>query len=114
MERKVLRVDQIELAILKSNPPQLSITAIGIVSTPGWRNPRLVEYIYVQPPPDGIYDFDFIAEAPEVPVPQVPQPVITTHVWSGRIDELKGVRVHASANSMEKILSAAREIRLDL
>ncbi len=104
MERKILQVDRIELVLLKSNPPRLVIIADGTVPTMGWREPRLVEYVYIQPPPDGIYDFDFVAEAPEELVPQVLQPITTCHVRLGNVDEIKGVRIHASSNTKEEHL----------
>ena len=61
---KVDSVNKVELALLKSKPPKLSIKADGEVPTGGWSAGELVPRVYVQPPPDGIYDFDFVAEPP--------------------------------------------------
>jgi hypothetical protein len=41
------------------------ITASGTVPSAGWSNPQLAPYTYVQAPPDGIYDFDFVATPPK-------------------------------------------------
>ena len=96
MDSKVLNVERVELKINKINPPELEIAAWGLVTTTGWSNGRLKPWVYITPPADGIWDFDFVATPPagnvlhvisqiegyvEVPIPH----------W------LTGVRVHASA-----------------
>lgn len=98
--KKVLEVNEGGANILKSEPPILSITALGTVSTDGWKNPRLVPYVYVQFPPDGIWDFDFVAEEPDGPVPQVLTPIVGHYDWKGFPAELKGVRIHSSTNDL--------------
>jgi hypothetical protein len=57
---KIFEVTEVEL---ESSAPQLTIRASGYVSTSGWSNPQL-RPVFVQAPPDGIYDFDFVAERP--------------------------------------------------
>jgi hypothetical protein len=98
----VLEVTEVDLAILESNPPQLQIAAKGNVSTPGWSNPKLVPYVYIQAPPDGIYDFDFVAIPPSNIVPQVITPISVTLVQLA--EGARGVRIHASTNSKEALL----------
>ena len=71
---KILEVLEVELAILESFPPQLQITARGMVPTAGWTNPRLEPFIFIQPPPDGIYEFDFVADPPSGVAAQVITP----------------------------------------
>ena len=61
-KKKVLEVQNVKLSILKSFPPKLSITAFGTVPTSGWKDAELIPYVYIQPPPNGIYDYDFVAE----------------------------------------------------
>lgn len=107
MKKLVLDVTEIQLSILKSNPPKLGITVIGVVPTSHWQNPELVEYIYVQAPPDGIYDFDFIAEPPQGTSMQVLTPILVSHVWDGKIENIKGVRIHFSKGKMEQMLDKA-------
>ena len=102
-KKKVLEVQDVKLSILESFPLQLSITALGTVPTPGWKDAELIPYVYIQPPPDGIYDYDFVAEPPDQAVP----PVITP-IWANKLeplpDDLKGVRVHGSLNSKVALL----------
>lgn len=101
---KVFEVSEVELAILESFPPKLRIAARGTVPTAGWTNPRLEPFIFIQPPPDGIYEFEFVADPPEGPVSQVITPVEAVYVWENIPDGLKGVRVHAAQNSKTALL----------
>lgn len=79
----------------------LIITASAQVPTPGWTEPELAPYIYIQPPRDGIYDFDFIALPPSGPVPQVLSHIEVKHVVDPVPSDLLGVRVHGRTNSVE-------------
>lgn len=103
-KKKVLEVKSVQLALLKSNPPMLSITTFGTVPTGGWKDPELVPYVYIQPPPDGIYDFDFVATAPDGIVTQAITPIVANHTLPEIPEELKGVRVHASRNAEVALL----------
>lgn len=103
---KILEVTEIKLAVLKSFPPQLSIDASGRVSTGGWSNPQLKPHVYVRPPEDGIYDFDFVADRPGGIVPQIVSPIHAGHVMKTFPETLKGVRIHASQNSKTALLHA--------
>ncbi|HEY0679586.1 MAG TPA: hypothetical protein VGD17_14980 [Chitinophagaceae bacterium] len=98
---KILEVQMVELTVYKTFPPTLAIDAYGVVPTPGYKNPRLIPWIYIQPPPDGIWDFDFIADEPDGIVPQVLSPISATYYWAAYPQDLKGVRIHAVLNSKE-------------
>ena len=83
------------------NAKALFITAAGEVSSTGWENPGLSAYVYVQPPPDGIWEFSFYAEPPEgTPCPVV-TPIEATYVMKKVPEGLKGVRVRSETNSVE-------------
>lgn len=100
---KILNVMSIDLQIHKSFPPILEINAIGNTSSLGWTNAHLSPYIYVKPPQDGYYEFDFVAEPPSGFAGQIITP-IQAHPFSW-IDfpaTLKGVRVFAKSNSIEQ------------
>lgn len=105
---KILEVTQVELTVLESFPPQLRIAASGTVPTAGWCGPRLVPYIYIQPPPDRIYDFDFVADPPEGSAAQVISPIDAVYVWKDSPKRLKGVRIHASQNSKTALLETGK------
>jgi hypothetical protein len=108
---KVDLVDNVEMAILKSNPPKLSIKASGRVSTAGWSAPELVPYVYVQAPPDGIYDFGFVAQPPppERIVAQVVSPISPSLVLEKMPAGLLGVRIHAASNIKEALLEGSKK-----
>jgi hypothetical protein len=101
MSRQVLKVANVSGTILKSNPPQLAIVAVGIVSTTGWTNARLEPYFYVMPPADGIQDFDFVADPPTGMTLQVLTPITAGLTWPDFPAWVKGVRIHAQHNKME-------------
>lgn len=103
-KQQVLEVQNVELSILESNPPQLRIVASGTVSTSGWKDAELIPYVYVQAPPDGIYDYDFVAVPPDGIVPQVITPIEANYTLENIPDNLKGVRIHASTNSLVALL----------
>ena len=102
-QKKVLEVENVKLSILESLPLKLSITALGTVPTPGWKDGELIPHVYIQPPPDGIYGYDFVAVPPDQLVPQVITPIVANKV-EPLPDGLKGVRVHASLNSKIALL----------
>jgi len=100
----IYSVNDVELAILKSDPPQLSISAKGETRTGGWTNPELVEIIYVTPPADGIYEYEFVATPPDGPSTTALTPIEAETVRHSIPKELKGVRVKAETNSKEALL----------
>lgn len=97
----VYSVDGIRLALNKSNPPQLVIRAKDQVPTAGWSDGRLSPYVYIRPPTDGIYEFDFVASAPEGMVAQAFEAIDAEYTWPDPPVGLHGVRVYASSNSKE-------------
>src|SRR3954454_21342902 len=108
---KIFEVTEVRLFVLESFPPQLRISASGIVPTRGWSHPQLKPHAHIQPPPDGIYDFDFIAERPGTLVPQMISLIHSDHVMTGFPDTLKGVRIHASQNSKTTLLDTGKPDR---
>lgn len=108
---KIREVTEVHLAVLESFPPQLRITAAGTVPTGGWSNPALQPHIHIQPPPDGIYDFDFVADPPTGPAPQVISPIQATYTWEAFPEGVKGVRIHASQNAKTALLDMVRPDR---
>ena len=106
---KIYDVKDVQLSILKTNPRMLSIVAKGTVPTGGWSEAELVPYVYIQPPSDGIYDFDFIAEPPDGIVTQGFAEITADHTIRQIPDGLKGVRVHASQNALVTLLGVSIE-----
>ncbi|MER9107507.1 hypothetical protein NKH95_26730 [Mesorhizobium sp. M0848] len=106
---KIYAVDEIETTLLKSNPPSLLIGCLGRVTTSGWSDGELSQYIYLTPPADGIQEFDFTARRPLAGSTVLPvlRPIRAEAVLDG-IDlanywgpglPLRGVRVFAVSNS---------------
>mgnify|MGYP001809911433 CR=1 FL=1 len=81
--------------------PCIHVSAAGSVNTSGWSGITLAPRYYIQPPADGLWDFDLIGDPPSGPVLQVPVPVAACGIYS-MPEWLKGVRVHAVSNSVEQ------------
>lgn len=111
MLTKIYQVDSIELQILKMQPPILYIIAQGTVTSTGWKNGQLVPYIYITPPADGIYEFDFVSEPPTGISLPVLMPTMAEGQWQDFPQELKGVKIYASTNSLIEKLSDSKEIQ---
>lgn len=105
---KVYEIKDIRLTVLKTLSPQLAIEVDAIVPTTGYTDPELVEYIYIHPPLDGVYDFDFYATPPSGPSLDVLSPITAKALMDPVPVDLKGVEVHASNNSKVALLSASR------
>ncbi len=62
----------------------------------------MIPYTYVQAPPDGIYDFDFVATPPAVVMDKVITPIrLRTELPAAGV---RGIRVHAALNVREALL----------
>ncbi len=108
---RIMKVTKVDYAFAKKRPPDLLIDAEGEVPTGGWMDGQLGPWFYITPPEDGVQDFDFIAESPTGPAPDVVSPITATtnivdidveNYW-GANRPLTGIRVHATENSMEVI-----------
>jgi hypothetical protein len=89
----VMRVNSASVMMVKKGGP-VRLCARGTVPTGGWTHPTLTPRVYVQAPPDGIWDFDFKAVPPAGIVPQMLTQVRGQLVWNGYYKGLKGVRVY--------------------
>jgi hypothetical protein len=101
VRKKVLEVRDVELSIHEDG--WFGVRARASVPSLGWRDPELVPHVSVMAPRDGIYDVDFIAAAPD----RGAASVIDVLVVESAIklpSTVRGVRVHASANSMVGLL----------
>ena len=107
---KVYDVKSVRLFTHKSSQPILNISAFGTVPTGGWSDASLVPHVYVQPPPDGIYDFDFVATPPEGNAPQVLMPIPVCSTITEIPEGMRGVRIHASTNSVVALFDAGAAI----
>ncbi|ABB74721.1 hypothetical protein SAMN05216403_107106 [Nitrosospira multiformis ATCC 25196] len=101
---KVLEVLDVDLFVLENHPPKLRITASGNIPGEGWKNPRLEPFAFIQPPPDGIYDFDFVADPPQEPATHAITPIGVVHLWDPLPPGAKGVRIHVKRDSKKALL----------
>ena len=105
MTKKVIEVTEVTLNILKKNPPILEIICKGNVSSGGWSNGQLTPFVYIMPPLDGIYEFDFVAdEATGISTQVISEITSEPFMWDNFPAEVKGVKVYASNNFLIKKL----------
>lgn len=114
MSHKVRTVDALSLALLKRKPPLLQVTAMGTVPSGGYQHAALIPHIYVVPPPDGMQEFDFVAEPPTGPSTAVISPVSAVGLMEDVPLWLTGVRVHSSTNAQEEKLTSSSESQVPL
>lgn len=112
MQTKILSIESIDLNLFKSNPSILQIISHGIVSSMGWTNPKLIPYVYVTEPSNGIWEFDFIADPPLSIAATVLTPIFAKIEWQDFPKSLKGIKVYASSNSLVESLTDSKELTL--
>jgi hypothetical protein len=108
---KILEVLDVELFVLENHPPKLRISASGNILGKGWTNPRLEPFVFIQPPPDGIYDFDFVADPPhQEPATDAITPIGVVHLWDPLPPDAKGVRIHVKHDSKKALLNNSEHL----
>jgi len=103
-QRPVMSVKAASVYVIPT-PHTVPICAPALVPTGGRTNPQLRPVIYIQAPPNGIYDFDFVATPPTGIVPQVVKPIKAVRLWQPYPVKLKGVRVKSAGNSIVALLN---------
>jgi len=100
----IYEVESVTLTYIKKDPPEYRIDANGKTRSAGWSGPKLSAVVYVQTPPDGIYDLNFIAEPPSGVSAQALTPISVHDVLGKMPKGFRGVCVHARSNEKEAIL----------
>lgn len=103
-----MKIIDVRVMLLKSNPPHLFIDATGTVNSTGWTNPKLQIRLYAGgSSPDGFQDFDFVADSPSGITNFVITPIRTTLTIEGGLpSNCKGIRVHSATNNIEKTFAS--------
>ena len=102
--KKILAVQEVRISLLKSNPPQLIVSASGLTSSPGWTDARLVPGA-AQPSPGELH-LDFVANPPRELAPWVLMVVSANILIPEGVEDLARVVVHASSNQQDVALSS--------
>jgi len=76
---KIHSIEKACFSILKRKPAIISIQAFGTVTTSGWAEGKLIPYVYITPPENGIQEFDFIAKRPDGIVMEVLTPIVASY-----------------------------------
>jgi len=94
---RLLSVQSVELYVQQTPQPSLTVVVSGSAATPGYTNIRLNSLEDVLSP-DGIFDLEFVGDAPEQIVPQVIVPASASFVITQDVDRILGVLVQARTN----------------
>jgi hypothetical protein len=108
----IYSVTSVHLSLNKKIPPDLVIDAHGQTRTNNWTDPELQPWVYIQPPPDGVYDFNFVAQPPRDHSNPVITDVQAQYVWEDLPDHVRGIRVHSETNSETAWLRPCQTCRL--
>jgi hypothetical protein len=103
MQARILEVTS--ASVVRATGGTTIIVSEGMVTTTGWRNAELQPRIYLRPPSDGIWDWDFVATPPQGIVLQVLTRIAVQSVNFVPPDWMRGVRVHGSSNSEETMFA---------
>ncbi|MCR9255332.1 MAG: hypothetical protein NXI16_04475 [Alphaproteobacteria bacterium] len=108
--KQVTSVKSVGIGELRTFPPIPFVEAVGEVPTSGWTNAMLVPRVYVDPPADGIQDFDFVAEEPTGDVAQIVSEIpAQPFFFYDMPDWVVGVRVHGANNAVEEFFPIGGE-----
>jgi hypothetical protein len=102
-EHQLAEIRSVRLAATME-PLNLVIDVDAMAPTPGFTDLTLKPVTYIQRPPDGIYDVTAVGTPPDAFVPAVLDRVEYRYRWTGFPSDLRGVRVHASGNSIVAML----------
>jgi hypothetical protein len=108
----IVSVQAIQFSTSPLLPSFIAIAASGQVETSGWTSTRLLPRFYIGNPPDGIWDFDLVADAPIGLVADVLLPVAALQTLDS-IPGIKGIRVHGEKNFVESLIITAGTKRLE-
>lgn len=101
----VYTVESVQAMLFPIKDGHLIIQVLGTVTSGGWSPGRLSPYVYVKPPADGIWDFSLVGTPPSGSSTTVISPITASAVIPKAPTWIKGVRIHASANKMEILLT---------
>lgn len=101
--QQVHQVTGVRVERLHTFPARLQVMVAGTVQSTGWANPQLVPFTYVQAPPDGVYDYYFVATPPSGITAKLISPIrLRTELPA---EGVNGLRIHAATNSVEELFN---------
>jgi hypothetical protein len=97
----IATVDSAVVTVTNAKDRNLRLEATGSAATAGWTDAKLVRFLTLDPPPDGIYSFDIVAMPPTDldDLKKAPTPVaIPSVAWRTYPKDAKAVRFRAEKN----------------
>jgi hypothetical protein len=110
MKTKIYSIENVTLDILKSNPLQLSVSALGTANSTGWIDAQLLpRFGNLHKPTNGIYEFDFVATPPTGYALQVLTPIWANYIFSKIPKDIKKVIIYGKKDSKEVYYPSKKE-----
>jgi len=104
---KINSIDTARLDVLKTLPPKLSIAAIATVGTSGWRKGQLLpRFSNSDIPLNGIYEFDFVADAPDGEVLHVLSRISALYIFSEIPKNFRKAVIYSETNMKELLITS--------
>lgn len=103
----VRTITDVKYSIQKSMPPNLVVTAVGVVPTAGYKDVQLSRAVYVQAPADGIQDYSLTAVQPQGSAAAVLTKVEASDTWTDYQKDapwIKGARIRGVDNGVKVIM----------
>ncbi|MFT3704544.1 MAG: hypothetical protein QM802_19410 [Agriterribacter sp.] len=105
MQKQLTTINDIQIEIDHQFPPALIIKVQGEAPGVGYSDVHLEPYFYHSVPSDGIFAFSLVGTAPEQEETNTPEEVeAAVFRWDNFPDTLKGIKVYADNNAVEKVL----------
>ncbi|MGH1542858.1 MAG: hypothetical protein ACRBHB_20735 [Arenicella sp.] len=105
-KKQLFSISSINLHILESEPPKLSVSVSGFATTTGWTQPELLP-LEKKLSADGILDLDFVATPPSGISAPVMTPISAELIWEGDVERLIGVKVYSRSGDQIQLLPPA-------
>jgi hypothetical protein len=99
------QITAVRCRIQQTTVPTLVVTAQGAIPAGGYQQATLSRRRYVQPPADGIQEYDFTAVTPDGVTTPARKPPEATDNWPNYAQEaawLKGMRIYGVADGIKE------------
>ncbi|WP_428307975.1 hypothetical protein [Lacipirellula sp.] len=100
---RVPKIVRIEYALAEDDPTTLLVTAYGKLLAGELSDVHLLRREYVQPPVDGIWEFDFLTTAPPEKTSKGETEARATARWTGYDQSMAGIRVYGVGKGVKEV-----------
>ena len=111
--KKVNQIIRVTIDINKEFPHEIRIEVMAADKSFGYSTAKLVPRFYEIPPADAIFEFDFIGDEPLKQGNKERPVFFAEYMLKNYPKNLKGIRVHAKVNFMERAIFRNLDLRMN-